>query len=170
MFCLSAIGQNLDSTKNYSFYLESIGKSLDSFKRNNCIIFRGDFRFCERYTIHQKGDSLNQFKFKIKGKGGYSYHYFTGLNDLFQKEDIESGLKIFQKKFFYDVGVIFRIPANDSNKNILFFEKVRTPKSNVPFDVKWISYDELLEIMWLDFCISRHYYKNRKIKIQCLTL
>lgn len=135
-----------------------------------CIVFRGDFKAFENYRVRLLNDSDISQLICINGTGAYSYHYFSGFEQFLKTENLESRLKIFQKRLFYQTEIAIRIPHKDSGKNILYFEKVRSPETNAQFNVKWIDRNDLHHIMWLDYCYTRHFYNRKRIRVKCIVL
>jgi hypothetical protein len=137
---------------------------------NPMVVFRGNFNYFENYYLSQSFDYSKNKMIFIKGKGGYAYHYFTNLNGSFKDNKLDSNIELYQFKLFSKLNLPLRIPPRDSGKNILYFEKVRSPKTLVPFNVFWIDNKELKNTMWLDYCKSKHYINRKKLKIKCLKI
>lgn len=150
----------------YSDSLDVWNNPLDTMSFN--IVFRGDFNRTEKYKISFLKNSKQHIF--IKGKGGYSYHYYSVLDEVLSDTSLESNIEIYQIKMFSKRNIIFKIPPRIADKNILYFERVRSPKTGIQFDVKWINAEELKAINWLDYCRSRNYLNGKRLKIDCLII
>jgi hypothetical protein len=156
------------SNKLYSDTLDLWKNPIDTI--NPIVVFRGNFSLYENYYLQKTFNYNKDQKIIVKGKGGYSYHYFLSKNCYYNENNLDSNIELYQFKLFNKLNLPIRIPPRDSGKYILYFEKVRSPKTLVPFNVFWINNKELKEIMWLDYCKSKHYINRKKIKIKCLTI
>lgn len=143
-------------------------KPIDTMNFN--LVFRGDFNLFENYQLQVPDDSGKFRMIQIKGKGGYSYHYFQGLEQLLEMEKLDSVLMLSQSKLFRTIKLTFHVQERDSGKNILYFEKVRSTKTYAQFNIRWINSDELHDIMWLDYCVAKHYINRRRYRATCLVL